>query len=153
MSNLAKILEAKLHERQMSPYQLEKSAGLNPTMVVNILAGRSKNPTINTITAIANSLGCSVDELLGIGETLKGDISKSGTHDPQIKGKIKPVPLNEDLLRKVVDKTLRCLALENREAFTLNDALNIIEETYKYTLEKGLSDIDEFFIKWFIKSL
>jgi transcriptional regulator with XRE-family HTH domain len=45
--------------------ELEKKAGLKMSAVRNILTGKSNNPGIEVLSAIARLLGCSVDELTG----------------------------------------------------------------------------------------
>lgn len=56
-------IKKKLHAKNMTAAELERRTGI-PHAVVNILHGRSKNPSIRTAQAIAKELGCSVEELL-----------------------------------------------------------------------------------------
>jgi transcriptional regulator with XRE-family HTH domain len=52
-----------LQVHNMSAAELERRTGI-PHAVVNILHGRSKNPSLKTAQAIAKELGCTVEELL-----------------------------------------------------------------------------------------
>src|SRR5581483_645813 len=56
-------IKRQLQAKNMTAAELERRTGI-PHAVVNILHGRSKNPSIKTAQAIAKELGCSVEELL-----------------------------------------------------------------------------------------
>ena len=47
---------------------LARAASLNETAVRDILKGRSRNPRIDTLEALARTLGCAVQDLTGYGE-------------------------------------------------------------------------------------
>ena len=55
-------IKKKLTAKNMTAAELERRTGI-PHAVVNILHGRSKNPSIRTAQAIAKELGCSVEDL------------------------------------------------------------------------------------------
>ena len=55
-------IKKKLLAKNMTAAELERRTGI-PHAVVNILHGRSKNPSIRTAQAIAKELGCSVEDL------------------------------------------------------------------------------------------
>ncbi len=56
-------IKKQLHDKKMTAAELERRTGI-PHAVINILHGRSKNPSLRTAQAIAKELGCSVEELL-----------------------------------------------------------------------------------------
>lgn len=56
-------IKRQLQAKNMTAAELERRTGI-PHAVVNILHGRSKNPSIKTAQAIAKELGCTVEELL-----------------------------------------------------------------------------------------
>ena len=56
-------IKKQLHAKNMTAAELERRTGI-PHAVINILHGRSKNPSIRTAQAIAKELGCSVEELI-----------------------------------------------------------------------------------------
>lgn len=58
-TNIKKHLSA----QNMTAAELERRTGI-PHAVVNILHGRSKNPSLKTVQAIAKELNCSVEDLL-----------------------------------------------------------------------------------------
>jgi transcriptional regulator with XRE-family HTH domain len=53
-----------LENKKISVAEFERSAGLKQSAVRNILYGKSKSPTIDTIQVIAREMKISVDELL-----------------------------------------------------------------------------------------
>lgn len=55
-------IKKKLTAKNMTAAELERRTGI-PHAVVNILHGRSKNPSIKTAQAIAKELGCTVEDL------------------------------------------------------------------------------------------
>ncbi len=57
-------IKRQLQAKNMTAAELERRTGI-PHAVVNILHGRSKNPSIRTAQAIAKELGCSIEELFG----------------------------------------------------------------------------------------
>jgi transcriptional regulator with XRE-family HTH domain len=52
---------------------LARAAQLNETAVRDILKGRSRNPRVDTLQAIAEVLGCTVNDLIG-GTGLQAEI-------------------------------------------------------------------------------
>ena len=49
ISFLAENIQTKLDEQKISVSEFERSAGLKRSAVANILAGKSKNPTIEVV--------------------------------------------------------------------------------------------------------
>ena len=52
-----------LKSNHMKIAELELKAGLKPSAVHNILKEKSRNPSFETVTAIARTLGCSTEAL------------------------------------------------------------------------------------------
>ena len=63
-TQIARQISARLRAKNISFYELEKKAGLRPHAVQNILRGRSKKPSGELLQAIAQELGCTVEDLL-----------------------------------------------------------------------------------------
>lgn len=74
-SSLADNIQMKLNQQKISISEFERSAGLKRSAVANILTGKSKNPTIEVVISIAKRLGCTVEDLIGSGESDKGSRS------------------------------------------------------------------------------
>ena len=60
MSDLKTRIKDKLSQKNISASALEKKAGIRPSTLQNILQGRSKNPSIDVLQAVARSLSCTV---------------------------------------------------------------------------------------------
>ena len=53
-----------IDNKKLSVARLEKIAGLQKGTVRDIIVGKSKNPTINTLTKICKALECTFNDLL-----------------------------------------------------------------------------------------
>ena len=63
INTLQQNIKRQLQAKNMTAAGLERRTGI-PHAVINILHGRSKNPSIKTAQAIAKELGCTVEELI-----------------------------------------------------------------------------------------
>lgn len=126
--NLKKQLQAK----NMTAAELERRTGI-PHAVVNIIHGRSKNPSIKTATAIAKELGCSLDELLHEGI------------------KTKPVQLwNAQLYSEVCTVVLQQIHELHMQPTAEQVAL-WITDSYKYALGSSELIVDKRFVQWLMQ--
>ena len=53
-----------LENRQMSVAELQRTTGMKKSTIYDITSGTNKNPRINTISQICESLNISIDELI-----------------------------------------------------------------------------------------
>jgi len=58
-------LRRRMEANEFNQKSLARAAQLNETAVRDILKGRSKNPRVDTLQAIAKVLGCTVNDLIG----------------------------------------------------------------------------------------
>lgn len=130
-------IKRQLHAKNMTAAELERRTGI-PHAVVNIIHGRSKNPSIRTAQAIAKELGCSIDELFA---------------EPNEAQALATPKLNNNwhpsLYTEVFNAVMTCiekLRLQP-ELETMADWLN---EVYKYTLGNHEHKIDYRFIEWLL---
>lgn len=63
MTTIAKNLEFLMKEKGLSQIGLAERAKLNDTAVRDIIKGRSKDPQMKTLKALAGALGCAVEDL------------------------------------------------------------------------------------------
>ena len=61
---LASKLEKLMRAKGINAKQLAEAAKLNPTAAYDIIKGKSKNPRVDTINALANALGVAASELM-----------------------------------------------------------------------------------------
>lgn len=64
LDTLITSLKDRMQARGLSGRQLAAQAGLQPSAVRDILSGKSKDPGVSKIIALADALQCSVDALL-----------------------------------------------------------------------------------------
>ncbi len=154
MSNTAQVLEhlkqqikTRMESKNLTASSVEKKSGLKVSAVRNILAGKSTNPGIETLVAIAEILECSADDLLGIE-------SKNPFSSPT-KGHTKKATeshaWNSDLYKdalQVVDKLLA----ERNISLNVEQVLNIIKEVYLYSISGNDFKADKKFAKWVIEN-
>jgi transcriptional regulator with XRE-family HTH domain len=134
-TNLAKKIRYKLKEKQISAQALEKLAGLRPSVVHNILLGRSKNPTLQTLQAISKAFDCTLQELVDDEEAL---------HDKQA-----DIPWNLDLYEKTFHLAARLL---KKHPLNLDKkkTLAFVDEIYDYSVSSQLTVADEHFAEWLV---
>lgn len=119
-----------LAERNMTVSELERRTGLKHA-IINILHGRSKNPTIRVAQAIAKELNCRVEDLFA-----------SNPSNP-----LSNEPWNGDLYAEVV---AGILARTVHKQISYHLARQWIEEIYQYVLKSPTKQLDEYFLDWFV---
>ena len=141
---LAQIKE-KMLENGLNAYTLERQAGLKPSAVHNILYGRSKNPSINTLLSLAKALNCTVSDLIGENQNfLNGTTGQPATADVS-------EPLSLELYTRCLAFLTSFLA-KKKIWVDKQQILSIAEEVYRYCLKKGLINrVDPHFVKWLIE--
>jgi len=75
-SAIKENIKRQLQAKNMTAAELERRTGI-PHAVVNILHGRSKNPSIKTAQAIAKELGCSIEALFAEDDAPKVELAPS----------------------------------------------------------------------------
>jgi transcriptional regulator with XRE-family HTH domain len=136
-----------MESKQLTVHALERKAGLNRSAVRNILQGFSKKPSANVLMTIAEALDCTIEDLVGQG-------------NDELSGRIKTVvktrnthAWNDKLYIDAV-KAVTKFAGEKDSQLKSDRIISLINETYKYSLDKGSDTLDQDFTKWLIsKSL
>lgn len=131
-----KLLEA-LKANDLSIRELERQAGLKKSVVHNIIAGKSKTPTIKTLMAICNVLGCTVEELAGVN-------SKSASVEENL------LPFDPILMIECVRTVGEIFETLHIQA-DVNKAIELIQEVFNYCGRKQDRIIDRDFAQWIIK--
>jgi transcriptional regulator with XRE-family HTH domain len=143
--NLQKNIKHYLSEKDMSVSELERNSGLKQSTVQNILHGRSKNPSIETIQLLAKEFDCSIEELIG-------DQEYSYNKNHRTQKLVHPeenCPWNASLFIEAVSIIDKLLKAKN---ITLPKSriLALVEELYRYSI--GTSDkADERFAHWIVE--
>lgn len=139
--NLKKNIQIKLDENQMNPSDLERKAGLSASSVRKILLGSSQNPTLETLRAIADVFGCSIDDLVG---------KRVFSNDSYESILFKNLPWNSQLIKAIITAT--CDHIEkNKLHKTFEEVMVFVAKTYNYCLVKKGGTFDKDFHEWYIQ--
>lgn len=76
-TQLKEIIQSRMAELGANPSAVALKAGLSRSAVRDIMSGKSKSPSVDTLKAIATALECQVSDLLGAGEPSKAGVSVS----------------------------------------------------------------------------
>jgi transcriptional regulator with XRE-family HTH domain len=135
MSNtIVNNIKKQLNAKNMSAAELERRTGI-PHAVVNILHGRSKNPSLKTAQAIAKELGCSLEELISDNPSPVATTTNAW---------------NATLYKACFEAVFNCLQ-ELKLQPKFHEVSEFINETYNYTLGSKTTTVDLHFVAWFIK--
>lgn len=137
-SNIKKHLQLK----NLTAAELERRTGI-PHAVVNILHGRSKNPSLKTVHAIAQELGCSVEDLLST--QIKAAVTGEAvvTEADQTSWDASLYLATVQLVLKHVENLVERPSLPRVTAW--------VNEAYSYGLGSPERKADERFIHWMIE--
>lgn len=146
---LQEQIQTRMEAKSLTAHSLEKKAGLNRSAVRNILQGYSKKPSAEVLMSISEVLDCTVDDLLG-------QRNDNGVMSNKIKtiAKTRNVHTWNDKLYIEAVKTVSKCTSEKESQLKSDQVISLINETYKYSLDKGSDTIDQDFTKWLVgKSL
>ena len=119
MANLQLKLSELMTQKSITVSDIEKLTGLNKNTINSILNGASKNPTANTLRAIAKALDVSLEFILS-----DDQINIEALTKDQIKIFSEVTSKTIDI---VIDKDLR---------FTMDKLNFIIKEIYQYSIKR-----------------
>lgn len=134
-TQLQSAIKEKMSELGISVHALEKQAGLKRSAVQNILQGRSKNPSVHILHAVAKILGCNINDLLA-----QPDVALSKEEAP--------VTAEEQLDLILYAEAAKLASLTLHPTYNTAKAMRYIKEIYQYSMDSGLSHIDKNFASW-----
>ena len=141
-TQIAKQISTRMKAKNLTVWALEKKAGLRVGSVRNILRGNSKKPSAELLQAIADALGCTVQDLL------------QDQHIPEGDERGREVFLESEYQNaELLLATTTCVNAKLRQHaphITVKQALVCIEEIYLHSLQHGGKKVDEVFADWFI---
>lgn len=135
-SNIQKNLE--IHNITVA--ELERRAGLKSSAVRNILDGRSKNPNIETLRAIAQEFNQNIDELTKPDDAL--------AESPALN--VNQYGFDHLLFMKAYNELLN-KAKQHDIQISIDEMLEYIKQVYEYSIECDLKVIDERFVKYILR--
>ncbi|MBY0292327.1 MAG: helix-turn-helix transcriptional regulator [Alphaproteobacteria bacterium] len=141
-----KIIEY-MKEKNLSIAALERQAGLSTHAVRNIVKGRIKRPSAQSLQAIAKALECSLSDLMkqspsrdeGAEKVINTIISKK-----------KSVILDDIELMKECSQTILTLVKGRDKVLPIDDYLDILKTLYFYSSVEKIKKVDHKFAKWIL---
>jgi len=137
-----------MNKKGLSVHALEKQAGLKSSAIHNILYGRSKNPSVKVIKAIAAALDCEISELIN-DENPKATERDSEHLDHTRPGGGEGIQWNSKLYLKSFEKVSTFLKSKG-SSVTKEKTLNIVDEVYAYSNKTGRDEVDSYFAEWLV---
>lgn len=141
MSALKKRLQQKLDQAQINVSELERRANLPLSTARRILLGNTRNPTLETIVAISNVLGCSIDELAR---------EESFADSAKLKDEI---TFESELFVQLMDAIKWYLLHHKVPKLTFNAFITYVVEMYEFSLTHPERKIDKHFVTWYLDKI
>lgn len=142
IKNLQTKLKSQLLKSNLSIREIERRAGLNRSALSNILQGKSKNPTLHTLYALAEILECSLSDFIEASEH-----EETNTPPPPKVQIAFPtlVPLLHQTIDVVEDHFKKIEYQPNLEQFW-----GCVKKVYVHSLENHNNEIDPLYAEWLI---
>ncbi|MBA3814702.1 MAG: helix-turn-helix transcriptional regulator [Alphaproteobacteria bacterium] len=142
INHLQSKLKSQLLKSNLSIREVERRAGLNRSALSNILQGKSKNPTLHILYALAEVLGCTLSDFIETSEheeTTGLQSAKVQIAFPTL------VPLLHQTM-DIVSNHFKNIKYEpNLEQFWI-----CVKKVYVHALENHNSEIDHLYAEWLI---
>jgi transcriptional regulator with XRE-family HTH domain len=126
-----KVMEH-LQEYNISSNFLAKKANIPAATLQNIINSDNANPTIASVLALADAIGCSLDDLVN-----RNHIYPTKDFD-----------INPALLKSVTSCVCSIKSMEGRR---YKEFSQVIKDVYNYCSEQNLSSVDKNFTQWYVK--
>lgn len=143
-----KIIE-RMEAKNFSIAELERRAGLSIHSVRNILKGRIKKPSAQSLQAIAEALECSIIDLMSASSAIEAGFPQ----DIDRKIKRRP-PLNyPDLMLACSEKIMDLVIEKNLTAkVSIDEYFEVIKKVYLYSSREEPRQVDVRFAEWLIET-
>lgn len=146
---LQKNIKNRLTTQKISITELERRIGIRHA-VINILHGRSKNPSVHLAQAIAKALGCNIEELLTENPN-SSQLPVKSEHN-ELLSTTTPHTWNATLATQAIAAISQYLQA-NQLTPPCSKIFNCIEEIYKYSYNEPKQPIDPKFVSWIADKL
>ncbi len=141
-----KIIE-RMEAKNLSIAELERRAGLSIHSVRNILKGRIKKPSAQSLQAIAEALECSIIDLMSASST------RSDGYSPELHGRIrKRSRMDHPDLMLDCSKQILALIEEKEIKVSVDEYLDALKKVYFYSSREEPRKFDMRFAEWLIES-
>lgn len=141
-----KIIE-RMEAKNFSIAELERRAGLSIHSVRNILKGRIKKPSAQSLQAIAEALECSIIDLMNTSSSLGDGFAQDAERRMRKNSPLEYPELMVDCTRMVLD-----LLGEKSTQITVDTYLEIVKKVYFYSSKEEPRTLDVRFAQWLIET-
>jgi transcriptional regulator with XRE-family HTH domain len=146
-SQLKEKIIQRMEAKNFSIAELERRAGLSIHSVRNILKGRIKKPSAQSLQAIAEALDCSIIDLMN------KTTASSELQGYELESKFKKSPpLEYPSLMKDCTSTVLNLIKNDEVNVTVDVYLDIVKKVYFYSSKEEPRKIDVRFAEWLIET-
>lgn len=142
IENLQNKIKSQFLKSNLSIREVERRAGLNRSALSNILQGKSKNPTLHTLYALAEGLECSLSDFV---ETPESEETKD-SQQPKVQIAF---PLLLPLLHETIDIVAKYFKDIDYEP-NLDQFWICVKKVYVHALENQNNEIDHLYAEWLI---
>jgi len=143
-----KIIE-RMEAKNFSIAELERRAGLSIHSVRNILKGRIKKPSAQSLQAIAEALECSIMDLMSASSAVEAGFSQDV--DRKIR-KRPPLEYPELMLACSQKITERILEKNLFPKVSIDEYFEVVKKVYLYSSREEPRQVDVRFAEWLIES-
>lgn len=142
-----KIIE-RMEAKNLSIAELERRAGLSIHSVRNILKGRIKKPSAQSLQAIAEALECSIIDLMNTTSSTSGE---GFIQERESRGRKRQVLEYPDLILECSTNILKLINEKNQKV-TVDEYLEVVKKVYFYSSREEPRKFDIRFAEWLIES-
>lgn len=139
-TNLLNFLNINSYEH-LNKAKFAESIGIQPDTIQKLTSGATQNPGIKTIVALADKLGCSIDDLVGYTPKNKGITNIVSSE----------LKMNKVLFQSTINYIFTFIENNKIEPLT-GQIINVLDNIYDYSFRRKLDYPDPEFSDWKIKS-
>lgn len=133
---------ARANNKRMSINALEREAQLKSSSIASIISGRSQNPNVFTIAAIAKILDCSVDDLLRPNAILEKSSTVHVVNNDNI-----------DYIQTVLESNIREIAkcfASKKQTIDVDKLMQALKSACIFSMKKNITIADTEFVEWLL---
>lgn len=142
MSTFKLKLKDYIDKNKINLSTFENKAGLKRNILYNILSDKSKNPSLENISKIADALDCSIDELFG----------RENYFKKYIKNHRSDIKYYKELLEQILEMVNQHISKNQIKESSLGDIFYVVEEIYEYSVKTNNGLIDKKFALWMLEN-
>lgn len=135
---LKERINKKLKIKNLSVASVERLAGIGAGAVRSFLVGKTKSPTLETLSALSQILDCSLPDLLGL-----------DTEEPIVSDEI---TINLSLYSQTVELIIGLLK-ERQILISAKELFKAVKEIYLFSEQKKKGILDKEFAEWYLKNV